>query len=273
MKDVLRELANLSRERCEQDIKEIPFSDMRRLAEELTFSEDNATYPENAYGGFNFYNALKKPGLSFICEVKKASPSKGVIAEDFDYLKIANEYETADADAISVLTEPNYFLGSDRYLIEISTTVKTPCLRKDFTVSDYQIYQAKALRASAILLIVTLLDINTLSSYIETAKNLKMDALVECHFEHEIEIALKAGAKIIGVNNRNLQTFEVDINRSARLRGLVPADTLFVSESGVRDATDIKAAVKAGADAVLVGEALMRAADKTGLLREWRSAT
>ncbi|MDR0986227.1 MAG: indole-3-glycerol phosphate synthase TrpC [Ruminococcus sp.] len=257
MKDILRELADLSRGRVEQDMKKIPFSDMRRLAE-------NISQPPS------FYSALKKPGLSFICEVKKASPSKGVIAKDFDYLEIAKEYETAGADAISVLTEPIHFMGSDDYLAEISAAVKTPCLRKDFTVSDYQIYQAKALGASAVLLIVSLLDKSTISSYIEIAKSLKMDGLVECHDEREIETALKAGAKIIGVNNRNLKTFEVDINRSARLRALVPSDALFVSESGVRNAADIKAAKELGADAVLIGEALMRAGDKAKLLREWK---
>jgi indole-3-glycerol phosphate synthase len=291
MKDILSKLANLSRERCERDMKITPFSDMRRLAEELTHADSGTTYPESAYGEFRrfeqtaqkqhpesaygefrFYSALKKPGLSFICEVKKASPSKGVIAEDFDYLKIAREYEAAGADAISVLTEPEYFLGDDSYLEKITAAVNLPCLRKDFTVSDYQIYQAKVLGASAVLLIVSLLDKITISSFIERAKSLKMDALVECHDEHEIETAVFSGAKIIGVNNRDLKTFEVDINRSARLRGLVPKDTLFVSESGVRDVTDIKAAAKLGADAVLVGEALMRAADKAATLLDWRAA-
>jgi indole-3-glycerol phosphate synthase len=272
MKDILSKLAELSRARCEADMKKTPFSDMRRLAEELTLAEDSNLYPKSAYGEFRFYSALKKPGLSFICEVKKASPSKGVIAEDFDYLKIAREYEAAGADAISALTEPEYFLGDDTYLEKISAAVALPCLRKDFTVSDYQIYQAKVLGASAVLLIVSLLDKNTLSSYIEVAKSLKMDALVECHDEREIESALFAGAKIIGVNNRDLKTFEVDIEHSAKLRGLVPKDTLFVSESGIRDVADIKAAAKLGADAVLVGEALMRVADKAYTLHEWRAS-
>jgi indole-3-glycerol phosphate synthase len=272
MKDILDKLANLSRERCERDMKKTPFSDMKRLAEELTLAENGAIYSESAYGEFRFYSALKKPGLSFICEVKKASPSKGIIAKDFDYLTIAKEYESAGADAISVLTEPEYFLGNDSYLEKISAAVNLPCLRKDFTVSDYQIYQAKVLGASAVLLIVSLHDNITLSSFVETAKSLKMDALVECHDEREIETALSAGAKIIGVNNRDLKTFEVDINRSARLRGFVPKDTLFVSESGIRGVNDIKAAAKLGADAVLVGETLMRAADKAATLRDWRAA-
>jgi indole-3-glycerol phosphate synthase len=258
MKDILSELANLSRARLAEDMKKIPFSDMRKRAEKA----------ENAS---SFYEALRKPGLSFICEVKKASPSKGIIAQDFDYENIAYDYEKAGADAVSVLTEPHKFLGSDSYLQTIAKNISRPCLRKDFTVSDYQIYQAKTLGASAVLLIVRILDREALREYIDVAKSLKIDALVECHDELEIRTALKAGASIIGVNNRNLTNFHVDLENSKRLRKLVPQGLLFVSESGIGTEDDIKNAVDLGSDAVLVGETLMRAENRVELLKRWRS--
>jgi indole-3-glycerol phosphate synthase len=259
MKDILSELANLSRQRLDEDMKKVPFEEMRRQA-------------ENALCAPSFYDAISKPGLSFICEVKKASPSKGIIAEDFDYEKIAADYEKAGADAVSVLTEPVKFLGSDEYLRTVAKNITKPCLRKDFTVSDYQIYQAKILGAAAVLLIVRLLDRAELGEYIDIAESLGMDALVECHDELEINTAIKAGAKIIGVNNRNLINFQVDLENSKRLRNLVPPDLLFVSESGIGNALDVKNAANLGADAVLVGEALMRSKDKIKTLAEWRAA-
>ncbi len=221
--------------------------------------------------GFGFEKALKKPELSFICECKKASPSKGLIAPDFDYLKIAIEYETAGADAISVLTEPTKFLGRDEYLAEIAEAVAIPCLRKDFTVDEYMIFEARVLGASAVLLICSILEKPQLRDYIAVCDGLGMSALVEAHSEDEIALALDCGARVIGVNNRNLRDFSVDCENSRRLRGLVPRDRVFVSESGVGSREDVRALTEIGADAVLVGEALMRAKDKSAKLRELRN--
>ena len=223
-------------------------------------------------GEFAFENALKKPGISFICECKKASPSKGLIAPDFPYLKIAKEYENAGADCISVLTEPKWFLGSDEYLREIASTVSIPCLRKDFTVDEYMIYEAKLLGASAVLLICSILDEAQIKEYINICDTLGLSALVETHTDDEVLIALKAGARILGVNNRNLKDFSVNTENSQRLRKLVPSDVLFVSESGVNSALDVANLCKIGADAVLIGETLMRAADKKSKLQELRGA-
>jgi indole-3-glycerol phosphate synthase len=204
--------------------------------------------------------------MAFICEVKKASPSKGIIAESFPYINIAKEYEAAGASAISVLTEPEFFLGNDIYLREIKKEVKIPVLRKDFTVDEYQIYEAKILGADAILLICTLLNTPTLQKYLTICKKLGLSALVEAHTKEEIESAIEAGAKIIGVNNRNLKTFEVDINKSIQLRGYVPKEILFVAESGIRDAHDIQSLKQAGVNAVLIGETLMRSPNKKEML-------
>ena len=219
-------------------------------------------------GDFAFESALRREGLSFICECKKASPSKGLIAPDFPYLEIAREYESAGADAVSVLTEPKYFLGSDDYLREIAEAVKIPTLRKDFVVHERMIYEAKLLGASAVLLICAILDAEKLGEYIKICDGLGISALVEAHDESEIESALIAGARIIGVNNRNLKDFSVDMSNSARLRKIIPADVIFVSESGIKTADDVKAARDSGADAVLVGETLMRSADKRAMLAE-----
>ena len=219
-------------------------------------------------GNFAFENALKTPELSFICECKKASPSKGLIATDFPYLQIAKEYEAAGADAISVLTEPKWFLGSDEYLREIASQVSIPCLRKDFTVDAYMIYEAKLLGASAVLLICSILDASQMREYISLCDELGLSALVEAHDEAEVQKAMDAGARIIGVNNRNLKDFTVDTGNSRRLRSLLPPDVLFVSESGVKSAEDVASLRKIGADAVLIGETLMRAPDKRAKLRE-----
>jgi indole-3-glycerol phosphate synthase len=218
--------------------------------------------------GFTFEASLKKPGLSFICEVKKASPSKGIIAPDFPYLEIANDYENGGADAISVLTEPEYFMGDLRYLREISESVKTPTLRKDFIVSEYQIYEAKLCGAAAILMIVSILSKEDLRRFIKLSEKLGMSALVEAHDSDEIEIAIDSGAKIIGVNNRNLSDFSVNTKNAAKLRNAVPPGVLFVSESGVKDKTDIVRVKEIKADAVLIGEALMRSNDRKKLLGE-----
>jgi len=219
-----------------------------------------------------FEKALRRKGLSFICECKKASPSKGVIAPEFPYLQIAQEYEAAGADAISVLTEPREFLGRNQYLAEIAAAVDIPCLRKDFIVDEYMIYEAKLLGASAGLLICSLLEQSQLKEYIALCDKMGLSALVEVHDGEEVKMALSVGARVIGVNNRNLKDFSVDIHNSASLRELVPQEVLFVAESGIRDASDIQAAVDMGANAVLVGEALMRAVDKKAKLAEFYAA-
>ena len=208
--------------------------------------------------------------LSFICECKKASPSKGLIEPDFRYLEIAREYEAAGADCISVLTEPKWFLGSDEYLKEIAKTVSIPCIRKDFTVDEYQIYQAKTLGAAAVLLICSILSDVQLGEYIKICDSLGISALVEIHNEKEAGMAVRAGARIIGVNNRNLKDFTVDTANSKKLSDLIPDDIIFVSESGVKSTDDIRAIREIGADAVLIGETLMRADDKKAKLDELR---
>lgn len=219
-------------------------------------------------GRFAFEKALKKDDIAFICECKKASPSKGIIAPDFPYLDIAKQYEAAGADCISVLTEPKWFLGSDSYLKEITEAVNIPCIRKDFTVDEYMIYEAKLLGASAVLLICSILDESAVKQYIGICDLLGLSALVETHNEDEVKAAIRAGARVIGVNNRNLKDFTVDTDNSRRLRALIPKDVVFVSESGVQTAEDISKLREAGADAVLIGETLMRAQDKTAKLAE-----
>lgn len=223
-------------------------------------------------GGNPFLSTLQKPGMGFICEVKKASPSKGVISEDFPYLDIAGAYEDAGADAISCLTEPRWFLGSDEIFRAVRRKVSVPMLRKDFTVDEYQIYQAKLLGADAVLLICALLDTKTIARCLELAHRLGLSALVEAHDKTEIQSAVSAGAKIIGVNNRNLKDFSVDFSNAARLRDLIPPECVYVAESGVSSAKDVAALKKAGADAVLMGDVLMRAGDKTALLHAMREA-
>ena len=208
--------------------------------------------------------------MSFICECKKASPSKGLIEPDFRYLEIAREYEAAGADCISVLTEPKWFLGSDEYLREIAKTVSIPCIRKDFTVDEYQIYQAKTLGAAAVLLICSILSEVQLGEYIKICDSLGISAIVEIHDEKEAGMAVRAGARIIGVNNRNLKDFTVDTANSKKQRDLIPDDIIFVSESGVKSTDDIRAIREIGADAVLIGETLMRADDKKAKLDELR---
>jgi indole-3-glycerol phosphate synthase len=231
-----------------------------------TIRDQARSFPHSS--SLTFEQALAAPGLSFICEVKKASPSKGLIARDFPYLHIAAEYEAAGAAAISVLTEPEFFLGSDAYLREIAALVRIPVLRKDFIIDEYQIYEAKLLGASAVLLICTLLDTRTLAAYITLAAGLGLSALVETHAEDEVKSAVEAGARIIGINNRDLSTFQVDLSTTGRLRQLIPEGILTVSESGIRGPEDIRAL--GHIDAVLVGEALMRAADKKRSVAELR---
>lgn len=219
---------------------------------------------------FCFEAALKKEDIAFICEVKKASPSKVLIAPDFPYVHIARDYEAAGADAISVLTEPEYFLGSDDYLSAVKRAVNIPVIRKDFTIDPYQIYEARIIGADAVLLICALLDTGALTEYIRIADTLGLTALVEAHDAAEVASALEAGARVIGVNNRNLKTFEVDIENSARLRQLVPEHITFVSESGIKTPGDIDALRKNGTDAVLIGETLMRSSRKAEELARLR---
>lgn len=220
---------------------------------------------------FPFEQALRCDGLSFICECKRASPSKGLIAPHFPYLEIACAYENAGANAISVLTEPSAFLGDARYLQDIASAVHIPCLRKDFIVDEYMIYEAKLLGAQAVLLICAILDTPTLAAFLRCCNELGLSALVEAHNKQEISQALAAGARIIGVNNRNLHDFSVSTNCATELRKYVPPEIAFVAESGIKSATDVLEAYKAGADAVLVGEALMRAEDKAAELAKLRS--
>lgn len=221
-------------------------------------------------GNFPFESALRKPELSFICECKKASPSKGLIAPDFPYLDIAKEYEAAGADAISILTEPEFFMGNDKFLSEISAQVHIPCLRKDFVVDEYMIYQAKILGASALLLICAILDDTQLKNFMATCDEIGLSALVEAHDENELKRAINCGARIIGVNNRNLKDFSVDMNNAKKLRAMVPPEIIFVSESGVKTPDDIKIIRELGADAVLIGEVLMRSPNKKTKLDELR---
>lgn len=259
MVSVLAELASAARERVANDMDRMPLDEMRELA-------------ASASARPSFYDALAAPGMSFICECKKASPSKGIIEPDYDHVDIARSYEQAGAAAISVLTEPTRFLGKDDHLREIADTVGVPVLRKDFTVDEYMIHQAKALGASAVLLICSLLDSEMLAHYLDTCAAIGMDALVEAHDDAEVERAVECGARIIGVNNRNLADFTIDFGNSIRLRGLVPRDVLFVTESGVKSADDIALLASHDVDAVLIGETLMRAPDKRAMLDTLREA-
>lgn len=215
---------------------------------------------------FAFEKALKSEGISFICEVKRASPSKGEIAPVFPYKTIAREYEKAGAHAVSVLTEPVYFKGSDGYLEEISARISIPVLRKDFIVDPYQLYESKLLGADAVLLICALLDTQTLKEYLKICDDLGLSALVEAHTREEVASALEAGARVIGVNNRNLRTFEVDIGTCITLRKLVPEPVVYVAESGIKSRENIIMLEKHGVDAVLIGEVLMRSLDKKAML-------
>ena len=259
--NILEELANYSRLRVETDKQKISLQEIKIAAQISKLGN-----------GEKFISALKRPNLSFICEVKKASPSKGIISKDFPYLEIAKEYEAAGADCISCLTEPKYFLGSDEIFTEIRQKVSTPMLRKDFTVDEYQIYQAKAMGADAVLLICAILTTAEIENFLTICEELKICAIVETHDEFEIKSALSAGASIIGVNNRNLKNFTVDFETAAKLRELIPAEKIYIAESGVKNPADISTLKKIGADAVLIGETLMRAENKIEMLKTLRAA-
>ena len=257
MKNILEEIAARTRERIAKEKSCISVSELENRIQEVN---------KNAGKRITLLQALQKDGMSYICEVKKASPSKGLIAPDFPYLAIAKEYEQAGASAISCLTEPFYFQGADQYLREISAAVQIPVLRKDFTVDEYMIYQAKSLGASAVLLICAILDDGELRAYRQLAKELGLDALIEAHDEYEVDRVLNLGAEIVGVNNRDLRTFQVDMNNSIRLRKMASDNVVFVSESGIRTPEDIRLLYENKVDAVLIGETLMRSPDKKAAL-------
>lgn len=261
--NILEEIAAKTKERIQKEKSQISIQELIRQIE----SGEGKNHSERT-----FLEALKKEGMSYICEVKKASPSKGLIAPDFPYVEIAEEYESAGASAVSCLTEPFYFQGSDRYLKEITREVSIPVLRKDFTVDEYMLYQAKSLGASAVLLICAILEDAQLVAYGELARELGLDALVEAHDEHEVDRALNCGARIVGVNNRDLRTFQVDMKNSIRLRRMAPEDVVFVSESGIRTPEDIRLLYENQVDAVLIGETLMRSPDKKAALETLNGA-
>ena len=248
---ILETIAQANRERYAEIEKQVPLEEIKKEARSMEITDE-----------FPFEKALAGGGISYICEVKKASPSKGIIAEDFPYVEIAKDYEKAGASAISVLTEPRWFKGENRYLQEISQNVKIPLLRKDFTVCEYQIYEAKVIGASAVLLICALLDTDTIRKWIRLCDSLGLSALVEAHTEEEVKSALAAGARIVGVNNRNLKDFTVDLTTCTRLRRLVPKEILFVGESGIKTADDVQELRDAGVNGLLIGETLMRNPDK-----------
>lgn len=271
MKDILQEIALKTKERVEAQKRRLPLNTIKSQAMALALSESNAgaDYVPGNPETYAFYKALSAPGIHLICEAKKASPSKGLIAEDFPYVDIAKDYEAGGASAISVLTEPFYFLGSNEYLKEIRAAVSIPVLRKDFVVDEYQIYEAKVLGAHSCLLICAILDKAALCEYLEIAHSLGLSALVETHNPEEIQMALDAGAKIIGVNNRNLKDFSVDISHSASLRSLVPETVVFVAESGIHSKEQVTELKADGVNAVLIGETFMRAPDRRKIVAEY----
>lgn len=253
---ILDEIAEYTRIRVENAKKKVPAEEMKRQALEL---------PKKT---FAFEKALNTDKIGFICEVKKASPSKGLISPDFDYIGTAKQYDAAGASAISVLTEPKYFQGDNRYLTEIKENVSIPVLRKDFTVDEYMIYEARVINADCILLICAILSEEELTRYLAVADSLGLSAIVEAHDEDEVNMALRAGARIIGVNNRDLKTFTVDIENSIRLRKLVPDNVIFVAESGIKTRQDIKRLESMGVNAVLIGETLMRSKNISDTINE-----
>ena len=257
---MLDEIVEKTKERVEIAKSIVSMDDLKNEVSLMDITDD-----------FPFKKALSGEDIAIIAEVKKASPSKGVIAEDFDYLAIAKEYESAGASAISVLTEPYFFMGSDDYLKEISENVSIPVLRKDFIVDEYMIWEAKALGASAILLIVSILDIVQLKKYLDLAHDLGLSAIVEAHDGDEIMRALTVGAEIIGVNNRNLNDFTVDIENSISLRRCVSGDVIFISESGIKTKEDVRRLKENNVDAVLIGETLMKSDDKKAMISELKN--
>jgi indole-3-glycerol phosphate synthase len=259
---ILGEIAARTKERIQEEKRWTSLADVKSMVADV---ECDAGYP--------FEKAMRKEGLSFICEVKKASPSKGVIAVDFPYEEIAEAYEAAGADAISVLTEPFYFLGKDQYLQDIRRRVSLPLLRKDFVVDEYMIYQAKLLGADAILLICSILSEAQLREYLQIASSIGLSVLTEVHDAREMEIAISSKASIIGVNNRSLRDFSINLDNARKLRDMVPDGVVFVTESGIRTAEDIQKVREMGSDSVLIGEAFMKSRDKSGMMAVFRGVT
>lgn len=266
--NILQRIATKTRERVAEEKARVPQADVEKGAREVACRKLKGGKCGEA--AFPFERALKAPGMSFICELKQASPSKGIIAQDYPYLDIARDYEKAGAAAISCLTERTWFKGSDDHLRQVVQTVNIPVLRKDFVVDEYMIYQARECGASAVLLICSILDDKQLADYLALAHELGMSVLVEAYHPEEVPRAVAAGARVIGVNNRDLRTFEVNFDHSIDLRPTVGDDRVFVSESGVRNADDVAALEKVGVDAVLIGETLMRSSDKTAALAALR---
>ena len=253
--NILDKICETTKERIEKEKQKISLVEVRKNAESIKNLE------KEKY--FDFEKAIgKKEKINFICEIKKASPSKGIIAENFDYIEIAKDYQKAGADAISCLTEPHYFLGADEYLKAVKETVNIPVLRKDFIIDEYMIYKSKNIKADAILLIAAVLDKYKLKDYFDIANDLGLSSLFEIHNEVELEKVLNLNPRIIGVNNRDLKTFEVDINNSVRLRKFIPNNIIFVSESGIKCREDIKTLEENKTNAVLIGESLMTKKDK-----------
>lgn len=268
--NILDEIVEKTKERIEKEKQEVSREELilEIRQKKVQMILNPMAQSETAKTPHSFYQALKKPGISYICEVKKAAPSKGILAEEFPYVDIAKEYKEAGAAAVSCMTEPFYFMGSDQYLWEIASEVDIPVLKNDFIIDDYMIVQAAAYGAAAVLLMCELLDDVQLREYREMAEDLGMDALVEAHDAAEIERALKSGARIIGVSNRDLKTFEINIENSIGLRNLVPEDVIFVSEGGIRKAEDICRMREHKVDAVLIGETFMRSSDKKKTMDE-----
>ncbi len=265
---ILDDIVESTKKRIAKEKREISFLEYRRSAEELMKREEKLKREGVRSVPTTMEEVLGKEGIHLICEVKKASPSKGIIAKDFDYISIAKEYEAAGAAAISVLTEPNFFLGDLLYLEEIRNEVHIPLLRKDFIIDEYQIYQAKAKGASCVLLICSILSEEKIKHFVQMCEEVGISALVEIHDEKEAEVALKAKAKIVGVNNRNLRDFTVDIDHSLKLRSYIPRNVLFVAESGIKSSSDIRKLYDANVNGVLIGETMMLSKDKTAKLQE-----
>lgn len=257
---ILDDLVTATKQRLIKEKSQVSLVELKQRAQQIPNRDSQAVIDK-----------FLEPKLHFIGEIKKASPSKGTIVKDFPYMKIAQEYQKAEIDAISVLTEPTYFQGKLDYLKEVSKTTNVPLLRKDFTIDPYMIYQAKIAGASMILLIVAILDDEQLSSYLNLAKQLGLAALVEVHNENELQRALNAGAEIIGVNNRNLKDFTVDLNNSLKLRSLVPKQIPFITESGIKTIADIKKLKQAQVNGVLIGETFMKASDRIKIIQEFQS--
>ena len=257
---ILDEIAAKTRERVAACKAVVPLEQVKREALKM-----------DANTGYPFEKAIAKEGLSFICEVKKASPSKGLIAREFPYVDIAQDYEKGGASAVSVLTEPYYFQGSDQYLKEIRQAISLPIIRKDFVVDEYMIYEAKVMGADAVLLICAILTDEELARFFALVDSLGLTALVEAHDQQEVNRALTAGARLVGVNNRDLHTFTVDINNSIRYRKSVPKNILFVSESGIKTKEDIRRLVENQVNGVLIGETMMVAPDRAAAVEEFIS--